>query len=111
MEEIQQLLEKDFRATADYSKIVDMDAVMICVPTPLDEHQGPDMTYIEETARALAPHLKAGHLIILESTTYPGTTEEILIPLLEAGNPQGLKHYREGCDESQCFHVAYSPER
>jgi UDP-N-acetyl-D-glucosamine dehydrogenase len=111
MEEIQQLLEKDFRATANYSEIVDMDAVMICVPTPLDEHQGPDMTYIEETARALAPHLKAGHLIILESTTYPGTTEEVLIPLLEAGNPQGLKHYREGRDESQCFHVAYSPER
>ena len=111
MEEIQQLLEKEFRATADYSEISNMDAVMICVPTPLDEHQGPDMTYIEDTARALAPHLRAGQLIILESTTYPGTTEEVLIPLLEAGNGQGLTHFREGRDEARCFHVAYSPER
>ena len=111
MEEIQQLLEKGFSATADYSAIRDMDAVMICVPTPLDEHQGPDMTYIEETARALAPHLRPGQLIILESTTYPGTTDEVLIPLLEAGNGQGLRHYRDGRDEAQCFHVAYSPER
>jgi UDP-N-acetyl-D-glucosamine dehydrogenase len=88
-----------------------VDAVMLCVPTPLDEHQGPDMSYIESTARALAPHLRAGHLVILESTTYPGTTEEVLIPLLEAGNKDGLTCYREGADESKCFHVAYSPER
>jgi UDP-N-acetyl-D-glucosamine dehydrogenase len=110
-EEIQELLENKFRATADYSEIRDVDAVMICVPTPLDEHHGPDMTYIEDTAGALAPHLKAGHLIILESTTYPGTTEEILIPLLEGGNRDGLVHYRDGADESRAFHVAYSPER
>ena len=110
-EEIQELLESKFRATADYSEIRDVDAVMICVPTPLDEHHGPDMTYIEDTAGALAPHLKAGHLIILESTTYPGTTEEVLIPLLESGNEDGLVHYRDGADESRTFHVAYSPER
>jgi UDP-N-acetyl-D-glucosamine dehydrogenase len=111
MEEIQQLLEKEFRATVEYSEIARMDAVMICVPTPLDEHQGPDMTYIESTAKAIAPHLQPGQLIILESTTYPGTTEEVLIPLLETGNKLGLKHYREGRDEAQSFHVAYSPER
>jgi len=111
MEEIQQLLEKEFRATVDYSEIARMDAVMICVPTPLDEHQGPDMTYIESTAKAIAPHLQPGQLIILESTTYPGTTEEVLIPLLEAGNKLGLKHYRDGRDEARSFHVAYSPER
>lgn len=110
-EDVQKLIGTKFHATVDYSEIGDMDAVMICVPTPLNEHQGPDMTYIEETARALAPHLKAGHIIILESTTYPGTTEELLIPLLEAGNGQGLRHYREGRKEAQCFHVAFSPER
>jgi UDP-N-acetyl-D-glucosamine dehydrogenase len=111
IEEIQQLREAGFSATGDYSQITQMDAVMICVPTPLDEHQGPDMTYIEETARALAPHLRAGQLIILESTTYPGTTEEVLVPLLEKGNPHGLLCYRDGADESKSFHVAYSPER
>jgi UDP-N-acetyl-D-glucosamine dehydrogenase len=110
-EEIQELLENKFRATADYSEIRDVDAVMICVPTPLDEHHGPDMTYIEDTAGALAPHLKAGQLVILESTTYPGTTEEVLIPLLESGNKDNLVHYRDGADESKTFHVAYSPER
>jgi UDP-N-acetyl-D-glucosamine dehydrogenase len=111
MEEIQQLREAGFSATEDYSEVAQMDAVMICVPTPLDEHQGPDMTYIEETAKALAPHLKAGQLIILESTTYPGTTEEVLVPLLEKGNSSGLVCYREGGNESKAFHVAYSPER
>ncbi|MBW4028554.1 MAG: nucleotide sugar dehydrogenase [Acidobacteria bacterium] len=110
-EEIQQLRENRFSATADYSRISEMDAIMLCVPTPLDEHQGPDMRYIEETARSLAPHLRAGQLIILESTTYPGTTEEVLIPLLEAGNTEGLMCYRGQDSESGCFHVAYSPER
>ena len=110
-EEIQQLREIGFTATTDYADISRMDALMICVPTPLNEHQGPDMTYIEDTARAMGPHLRAGQLIILESTTYPGTTEEVLIPLLEETNPAGLQAFREGRDEANCFHVAYSPER
>jgi UDP-N-acetyl-D-glucosamine dehydrogenase len=110
-EEIQGLRENGFEATCDYGEIGGMDAVMICVPTPLDEHQGPDMRYIEQTARALAPHLRAGQLIILESTTYPGTTEEVLIPLLEAGNLHGLRCYRDGADEASTFHVVFSPER
>ena len=110
-EEVAQLRSEGFSASSDYAGIAGMDAVMICVPTPLDEHQGPDMTYIEATARAMAPHLHAGQLVILESTTYPGTTEDVLIPLLEQYNGHGLKAYREGLDEKECFHVAYSPER
>lgn len=110
-EEIQQLRENRFSATSDYKRIAEMDAVMLCVPTPLDEHQGPDMRYIEETARALAPYLHEGQLIILESTTYPGTTEEVLIPLLEAGNMKGLRCHRGQAEEDGFFHVAYSPER
>lgn len=110
-EEIGQLRAEGFSASSDYAGIAGMDAVMICVPTPLNEHQGPDMTYIESTARAMAPHLRAGQLVILESTTYPGTTEDVLIPLLEKWNGKGLTAYREERDEKHCFHVAYSPER
>lgn len=110
-EEIQQLRENGFEATSDFVNVRDMDAVMICVPTPLNEHQGPDMRYIENTAHALAPHLRSGQLVILESTTYPGTTDEVLIPILETENLEGLCCYRDGSDEEVCFHVAYSPER
>jgi UDP-N-acetyl-D-glucosamine dehydrogenase len=110
-EEIAQLREAGFSASAEYADVRNMQAVIICVPTPLDEHQGPDLRYIEDTARSLAPHLVAGQLVILESTTYPGTTEEVLVPLLEAGNPKGLKCYRPGLDPEKCFFVAYSPER
>jgi UDP-N-acetyl-D-glucosamine dehydrogenase len=110
-EEIDQLLQKGFSGTSEFSKIEQMDAIIICVPTPLNEHHGPDMTYIEGTARTLAPHLKAGQLVVLESTTYPGTTEDLLIPLLEAGCDQDLKHFRDGRLEEKCFHVAFSPER
>ncbi len=109
--EIAELREEGFLATSDFRAITGMDAVIICVPTPLDEHRGPDMTYIERTAESLAPHLRAGQLIVLESTTYPGTTEEVLIPLLEKGAPNGVLCYRDGRSEEVCFHVAYSPER
>ena len=109
--EISQLREDGFYATSNFEEITEMDAVVICVPTPLDEHRGPDMTYIERTAESLAPYLRAGQLIVLESTTYPGTTEEVLIPLLEKGAPAGVQCYRDGRDEDSCFHVAYSPER
>jgi UDP-N-acetyl-D-glucosamine dehydrogenase len=98
-----------FRATRAYAEIAEMDAVIICVPTPLDEYHQPDLSYIEETARAIAPHLRQGQLIILESTTYPGTTEEVLIPILEAGNTSGLRAIRKPGDCG--FHVAFSPER
>ena len=100
-----------FSATADYSTIAEMDAVLICVPTPLDEHHKPDLSYIRSTAEAIAPHLRAGQLVVLESTTYPGTTEEVLVPLLEAGR-HGLRVARNQADDAEGgFYVAFSPER
>jgi UDP-N-acetyl-D-glucosamine dehydrogenase len=88
-----------------------MDAIIICVPTPLDEFRQPDMSYIVSTAESIAPHLRAGQLVILESTTYPGTTEEVLVPILEK-NKLGLKAAREGSGgNDDVFYVAFSPER
>ena len=98
-----------FRATANYGEIEQMDAVIICVPTPLDEHNDPDLSFVKGTIESIAPHVRAGQLIVLESTTYPGTTEEIVIPLLEAGNTRGLKAARSV--EQVGFHVGFSPER
>ena len=107
--EIQKAQESGFRATSDYSEIAAMDAVIICVPTPLDEYHEPDLSYIRGTVKSIAPHIHEGQLIVLESTTYPGTTEEIVVPLLEEGNPQGLKISR--AIDQPGFHVAFSPER
>jgi UDP-N-acetyl-D-glucosamine dehydrogenase len=106
---IREAQKAGFHATADYSEIAQMDAVIICVPTPLDEYHEPDLSYVTGTVKAIAPHIHEGQLIILESTTYPGTTEELVVPLLEAGNPQGLKIAREA--QTQGVHVAFSPER
>jgi UDP-N-acetyl-D-glucosamine dehydrogenase len=89
-------------ATADFSRLTEADAILMCVPTPLDHHREPDMTYVEGTTRTVSRHLRKGHLVILESTTYPGTTEELIIPILE--NESGLK-------AGEDFYVAYSPER
>ena len=105
-----QLAQKNgFQATADYSGIGKMDVVIICVPTPLNEHHEPDLSFITGTVKAMAPHLRQGQLIILESTTYPGTTEEVVVPLLEQGNPSGLRVARDAA--SPGFYVAFSPER
>jgi len=109
--EIQAARSNGFTATADYAGIANMDAIIICVPTPLNEHHEPDLRYITETARAIAPHLRAGQLVILESTTYPGTTEEVLVPILERDNPRGLKAARAGGDGKDLFYVVFSPER
>src|SRR5947209_12365425 len=95
-EEIQSAKAQGFSATADYSQLTSMDAIIICVPTPLNEYHEPDLSYITATAESIAPHLRAGHLVILESTTYPGTTEEVLIPILEKKNRAGLKAARNG---------------
>src|SRR5213079_3648347 len=84
--EIERARSQGLTATSDYSQLRQMDAVIICVPTPLNEYHEPDLSYITGTAQAIAPHLRAGHLVILESTTYPGTTEEVMIPILEKGN-------------------------
>lgn len=88
-------------ATTDFSKSGELDCIIICVPTPLTASREPDMTYIIKTGEALAPHVRPGQLFILESTTYPGTTDEVLKPLLEKN---GLK---AGVD----FYLAFSPER
>jgi len=109
--EIQAARTRNFRASNDYGNIADLDVVIICVPTPLNEYREPDLSYIRSTAEAIAPHLRAGQLIILESTTYPGTTEEVLVPILEAGNPSGLVAARAGADSGNVFYVAFSPER
>ncbi len=112
VEEIQSAREHGFRATADFSRLVDQDAIILCVPTPLTGHREPDLSYIENTARSIAPWIQPGQLVVLESTTYPGTTEDILIPILEADNKLGLKVQSTGeKKESGVFYVAFSPER
>ncbi len=103
--------QRGFTATADYDQLAVMDAILICVPTPLDLHHEPDLSFITNTVAAIAPRLRAGQLVVLESTTYPGTTEEVVIPLLEAGNPHGLKVARTGAPGDHDVLVAFSPER
>ena len=110
--EIESARTHGFRATTDFSRLVDQDAIVLCVPTPLTGHREPDLSYIENTARSIAPWIQPGQLIILESTTYPGTTEDVLIPILEANNKLGLK-VQSTSDQgaSNVFYVAFSPER
>jgi UDP-N-acetyl-D-glucosamine dehydrogenase len=109
--QIQSACARGFTPTTDFARLAEMDAVIICVPTPLDEFRQPDMSYIVKTAESIAPHLHAGQLIILESTTYPGTTEEVLVPILDKGNKHGLKAARNGQPADDVFYVAFSPER
>ena len=89
-------------ATTDFSRVTECDFVAICVPTPLDAHQQPDTSYMEISACEVAPYLKEGAMVVLESTTYPGTTEELIKPILEAGS--SMK-----CGEG--FYLGFSPER
>jgi UDP-N-acetyl-D-glucosamine dehydrogenase len=110
-EEIQAAKSSGFNATSDYAQITEMDAVIICVPTPLNEYHEPDLSYITNTTHAVAPYLRAGQIVILESTTYPGTTEEVMVPILEKENRAGLKASRTGAASDQEFWVAFSPER
>lgn len=111
-EEIQEARSQGFSATTEFSHLSDMDAVIMCVPTPLTEHREPDLSYVENTAKAAAPWIREGQLVVLESTTYPGTTEELMIPILEAGNTKGLKVQSQGAAaEHGVFYVAFSPER
>ncbi|MES2660454.1 MAG: nucleotide sugar dehydrogenase [Verrucomicrobiota bacterium] len=91
-----------FSATTDFSEIANVTAAIICVPTPLSKNRDPDISYVLDTGRAMAPHLRKGTLIVLESTTYPGTTDENLRQVLEEGS---------GMVAGVDFHLAYSPER
>jgi UDP-N-acetyl-D-glucosamine dehydrogenase len=95
------LAEGQFEPTGDPRRLAEADAILICVPTPLSDSRDPDLSYVENTARQIAAVLRPGQLVILESTTYPGTTRDVVLPLLEAG---GLKVGRD-------FYLAYSPER
>ena len=90
-----------FAATGDFARLNELDAVILCLPTPLTRHREPDLSFVERTAEALAPYLRRGQLIVLESTTYPGTTREIMRPILE----------RSGLRSGRDFFLAYSPER
>ncbi len=89
------------RATADFSRLAECDAILICLPTPLGKHREPDLSYVLGAARTIADQLRAGQLVVLESTTYPGTTNEELLPILEAG----------GLTTPADFFLAFSPER
>jgi len=110
-EEIQSAGTRGFRATSDYAQLEEMDAIIICVPTPLDQYHEPDLSFITNTAHAIAPHLQPGQLVVLESTTYPGTTEEVMAPILEKENRRGLKVARGAGNGENEFYVAFSPER
>ena len=91
-----------FEATDDFARLGEPDALLVCVPTPLGRHLEPDLSFVEKTSDTIGQHLRPGQLVVLESTTYPGTTREVMMPRLERGS--GLK---AGAD----FYVAYSPER
>ena len=93
------------KTTSDFFKLKEVDAIIICVPTPLTEHREPDMSFVENTAKTIAKYLKKGQLVVLESTTYPGTTEEILLPMFENSNDKNK--FKVGKD----FYLAFSPER
>lgn len=90
------------QVTTEFSRVADVDAILMCVPTPLDGHREPDMSYVQSTVESVAPHLKKGHLLVLESTTYPGTTDELIKPLAERIS---------GLTANNDFYLAYSPER
>lgn len=91
-----------FAATTDFREVANLEAVIICVPTPLNKNREPDLSYVLETGRTIAPHLRRGTLVVLESTTYPGTTDEDLRAVLEEGS---------GLQAGRGFHLAFSPER
>lgn len=99
---------KGFVATDDFSIVRDLDAILICVPTPLTEHHVPDLSFVESTIKAIAPHLRSGQLVVLESTTYPGTTEEIIVAEVAKHGNHVLRGEGDNLDGVM---VAFSPER
>ncbi len=93
--------KKSFSATSEFSRLKDVDHILICVPTPLDYHFNPDLSYVTDSTEIVAKYLKKGHVVVLESTTYPGTTEEVMLPILE----------KNGKKVGRDFYLGYSPER
>jgi len=117
-EHIQEAQRAGFEATSDFRRIAEVDAVLICVPTPLDEDHAPDMSFVVSTMEAMAPYLHAGQLVVLESTTYPGTTEEIVVETIDRhGAARGVRVLRGGNGDGGLdgaldgVMVAFSPER
>ena len=111
--------KKRFRVTDDFDELAEMDAIVICVPTPLDDHREPDLSFIRDTAEAICPRLRAGQLVVLESTTYPGTTEEVVLPILAKSglrcpvssyDTDGVTAEAVASEEAD-FLLAFSPER
>jgi len=110
---------KHLQATTEFARLRDMDGILICVPTPLDAHREPDLSFVRNTAESIAPHLQRGQLVVLESTTYPGTTEEVVLPILEKSGlrcpPAAYTTDGQGVlsseDPETGFLLAFSPER
>ncbi len=115
----EQVEKRGFRATTDFALLKAMDAILICVPTPLDQHREPDLSFVRKTTEAITPHLRRGQLVVLESTTYPGTTEEVVLPILEKSGLRCpiLPYVTDGSrvtapsEPTGDFLVAFSPER
>jgi len=116
---IKQIEQKRFQPTGYFAKLREMDVVVVCVPTPLDAHREPDLSFIRDTAEAISVVLRPGQLVVLESTTYPGTTEEVMLPILERSELKcppaaysviGNEVQNESEVESDFF-LAFSPER
>ena len=108
----QHVASKHFGATTDFSKLADMDAIIICVPTPLDERREPDLSYVQITTESIAPYLQKNQLVVLESTTYPGTTEELVLPILEKNGLRcPIARGPEAENIATDFYLAFSPER
>lgn len=99
--DIARAVSKGFRCTTDFSRAAEADALILCVPTPLDKHREPDLSYVVNTTKSLIPHLRTGQVLSLESTTFPGTTDEILMPMIEGA----------GFSIGHDFFLVYSPER
>lgn len=95
------LARKKFEATADFSRLKEADCILVCVPTPLGKHREPDISYIEQTSETISQYVRKGQLIVLESSTFPGTTEEVMRPIIEKS---GLKAHKD-------FYLGFSPER
>ncbi|MDD3559843.1 MAG: nucleotide sugar dehydrogenase, partial [Melioribacteraceae bacterium] len=116
--------DKKLSATTDFSRLPEVDAVIICVPTPLNEYREPDISFVENTAKTISKYLRKGQIITLESTTYPGTTDELLLPLFENapliqenvknGKPDPFKiegdNKAEKFKVGEDFYLAFSPE-
>jgi UDP-N-acetyl-D-glucosamine dehydrogenase len=110
-QQIKAAVDKSFRATTDMAELHACDAILLCVPTPLHADHTPDMSFVTGTIDALVPHTRAGQLIVLESTTYPGTTEELLAPALNAGPTPVLRNDDSDLNALAGLMVAFSPER